>query len=891
MNAESKSLNTYLGQKGYTILKKELTNEQQKKIKEDLTIKPFTIGGLNNIQNVFSVYRESVNKIYLPHYYGIENYGNPKEYKITDGADIDLNFAGTLRDYQEPVVNKFIKHCNENKYGGGLLELPCAWGKCLGKDTPVLMFDGKIKLVQYIDTNDLLMGDDSTPRRVLSLARGREQMYKIGNNIGESYICNESHILSLKCLETNEIIDISVRDYLELPKNTQETLYGYKVSVDFSHHPINYNSSSAGFWIGCTYLSKKDDNKFGSLNYAMNIHNLIDNQHISFNYLCNTRENRLLLLAGLIDSPASKVFENNIEIKFTSETLIDDVIFLARSLGFASYKKLQTFYDYKNEENIFYIAFIYGYNFKKIPCLQDKDNKYNGNLMKKCKDVENALYSKIKIEKLGVDHYYGFEIDGNKRFVLGDFTVTHNTSGSLYICSQLKKKTLVIVHKEFLMNQWIERIHQFLPMARIGRIQASTIDIEDKDIVLCMLQSLISKDYEQSIFDGFGLTIIDEVHHISSKTFSNALFKVVTKYMLGLSATMERKDGTTNVFKMFLGSILYKTERKKETSVEVRALTYKVKDDDFNEVIYDYRGQPQNSSMINKLCEYNRRTEFIIRTLCDFIRVEDIDEVTAKQFKIDMDKLVPNCNICKTNNNYLVRNTCCDVIKYCMLCMEDIETISTNNTKIVKSADGKERTRREKSKCPNCKKALKYEQNYIENPHVKPLEQTHTIIMAHNLSILHYIYKKFVCKNLASVGYYIGGMNESELKKSEKKQVILASYSMSAEGLDIPTLNAEFLITPKTDVIQIVGRILRAKHEFSHPIIYDFVDSHDLFQRQWLKRKTYYKKQGYTIVGTDSMNYDSNIEKWKTIYDSNIIDKRENELKSGKCLIPLKNPI
>jgi superfamily II DNA or RNA helicase len=175
--------------------------------------------------------------------------------------------------------------------------------------------------------------------------------------------------------------------------------------------------------------------------------------------------------------------------------------------------------------------------------------------------------------------------------------------------------------------------------------------------------------------------------------------------------------------------------------------------------------------------------------------------------------------------------------------------------------------KKERPKCPNCKKVLKYEQNYIENKCVKPLERTHTIVMAHNLNILHYIYKKFVCKNLASVGYYIGGMNEVELKKSEKKQIVLASFSMSSEGLDIPTLNAEFLITPKTDIVQTVGRILRAKHQFSHPIIYDFVDSHDVFQRQWLKRKAYYKKQNYKIIGANSNEYNADFSKWKVVFE------------------------
>jgi len=563
-------LNTYLGQKGYTVNKNELTIEQQKQIRNDLTIKPFIMGSpINNSDGgkTFPAYRESSNKFYVPHYYGIEKYGKPKQYKISNGIDINVDFAGTLRDYQEPVVNKFINHCLTVGFGGGLLELPCAWGK---------------------------------------------------------------------------------------------------------------------------------------------------------------------------------------------------------------------------------------------------------------------------------------------------------TSASLYILSKLRKKTLVIVHKEFLMNQWIERIQQFLPNARIGKIQGPIIDIDDKDIVLCMLQSLISKDYDMSIFEQFGLTIIDEVHHISSQTFSNSLFKVVTKYMLGLSATMERKDGTSSVFKMFLGNVIYKADKKNEHKVEVRAITYKVDDDEFNDTILDYRGKPQNSSMISKLCEYNRRTEFIIKTLCDFISVDKVDKKIINQHKLDMDMSVPNCEICNKNINYLVRNVCCDCVKYCMPCLEEIE----------KTCPSKKRP-----KCPSCEKVLKYEQNYIENPYVKPLEITHTIIMAHNLSILHYMYKKFVCKNLASVGYYIGGMCESELKKSEKKQIVLASYSMSQEGLDIPSLNAEFLITPKTDVVQTVGRILRAKHNFSHPIIYDFVDSHDVFQRQWLKRKSYYKKQNYKIIGTNSIDYTLDIKKWKQIYEPT------KEISNKLCLV------
>ena len=133
---------------------------------------------------------------------------------------------------------------------------------------------------------------------------------------------------------------------------------------------------------------------------------------------------------------------------------------------------------------------------------------------------------------------------------------------ALKIISLLSKKVLIIVHKSFLLNQWIERIEEFLPQARVGKIQGQICDIEDKDIVIGMLQSLSMKEYPYELFSSFGLTVVDEVHHIAAEVFVRSLFKIVTPYVLGLSATMQRKDGLSKVFKMFLGNIIYKEKRE-----------------------------------------------------------------------------------------------------------------------------------------------------------------------------------------------------------------------------------------------------------------------------------------------------------------------------------------
>jgi len=335
---------------------------------------------------------------------------------------------------------------------------------------------------------------------------------------------------------------------------------------------------------------------------------------------------------------------------------------------------------------------------------------------------------------------------------------------ALNIISQLRLKTLVIVHKSFLLNQWIERIQQFLPAARVGMIQGQIIDINNKDIVIGMLQSLSMKEYPKDMFDSFGLSIYDECHHMSAEVFCRCMMKIVTKYTLGLSGTMVRKDGLTKVFKYFLGDVVHK-EKNDTTShcVIVKGIQYKVDDTEFNETEYDYRGNPKFSTMISKVCNYNRRSEFILDVL----------------------------------KNELAKN---------------------------------------------------------------PDQQV--MILAHNRSLLDYFHDAIEHRKIATVGFYVGGMKESALKLSESKKVIVATYAMASEGLDIKTLTTLIMASPKTDVCQSVGRILRVKH--ASPLVIDIIDPQDLFRAQWLKRQTYYIKQRYKIIMTDSEGYYA--DKWNVKY-------------------------
>ena len=345
---------------------------------------------------------------------------------------------------------------------------------------------------------------------------------------------------------------------------------------------------------------------------------------------------------------------------------------------------------------------------------------------------------------------------------------------ALNIISKLQKKTLVIVHKSFLMNQWDERIKTFLPDAKIGKIQGDIIDVENKDIVLGMLQSLSNKKYDPVIWDDFGLCIFDECHHLSAEVFSNIMINVVTNYNLGLSGTMTRKDGLTKVFEYFIGPVVHKEITDLTCDVLVKSIKYH-NDTMFDDIKTDFRGNPMYSIMINKL----------------------------------------NCN---DRNNFIVN-------------------------------------------------IVKNELNINKDQQIMILAHTKTLIEQLFIGINEFE---------QSIGYYVGGMKEDKLKQSENKKIILGTYAMASEGLDIKTLTTLIMATPKSDVCQSVGRILRSKH--TSPLVIDIIDPHVIFKNQYKKRCTYYKSKKYTIQQyASTASYLNNIKN----------DNENNKLSQSTCLIKL----
>ena len=320
---------------------------------------------------------------------------------------------------------------------------------CFAPGTKILMYDGHIKNVEDIQCNEQVMGDDSKPRNVLELCHNTDDMYKICPKKGEEYTVNRKHKLVLKsdgCQD--EIIEISVDDFLAKPQEWQDKWVIYRTGVDFPEKAIEIDPYMLGIWLGNGTSNTDEEiikyiNEFAIENNMINqestrevntflnfvkSNDLINNRHIHSDYKINSRENRLSLLAGIIDSDGYYDVKGNVyEITQKSEQLTNDIVYLCRSLGFSIYIKSCT------DEEELYRMFIEG-NIEEVPC------KVLRNQTKPLKCNRDLLVSQFSIEKLEVGEYYGFTIDGNHRFLLATFDVVRNTGKSTLIAALLYAK-------------------------------------------------------------------------------------------------------------------------------------------------------------------------------------------------------------------------------------------------------------------------------------------------------------------------------------------------------------------------------------------------------------------------------------------------------------------
>ena len=353
---------------------------------------------------------------------------------------------------------------------------------------------------------------------------------------------------------------------------------------------------------------------------------------------------------------------------------------------------------------------------------------------------------------------------------------------ALNLISKLKVKTLVIVHKTFLMNQWKERINEFLPNSKIGIIQGDKIDTKDKDIVIGMLQSISKRDYDSNIFNGFGFVIYDECHHLGAEIFSQSLLKTNFKYLLGLSATPTRADGLSKLFHWYLGPIIYSIKIRENVKVNVDIIDFYDTNPSYSKISCNINKKPNIPKMINNITAYQPRNKIIYNNIHKCL--------------LDGRKIL----VLSDRRNHL------EIIK------KDLDIFNINIYLL-----------------------LYYKKN--------------TILFNETIwgRIMYYY-----CNNkIYTSGFYLGGMKQTQLEKTEKCNVLLGTFSMASEGFDCKyPLNTIILSSPKSNIEQAVGRILRQeKNKITKiPLIIDIKDDFSFFSNQSKKRIAFYKKNNYSIL-------------------------------------------
>lgn len=361
-----------------------------------------------------------------------------------------------------------------NLYGGP------GTGKCFGKGTKILMCDGSVKPVEDIQIGDCVMGDDSTPRKVLELHHGQSPLYLLKRRHSQDVIVSENHILSLMRYHVNKtwrFYDIRIDDYLNTSKKNQHYSRLYKRAVDFSNTVNNcalkIDPYYLGYWLGdglssstsrfCTadaeiverfrqlavtlgLTLKQHSFKNGPCQtYCMSagnignhknhplsgkLYNLVNNKHIPYDYMVAPLHERFELIAGLIDSDGS-YSGTSYDWVNKNKNLAYDFYRLVNSCGLRATITTCT-KSCKNYTGKYYRVCITG-DISKIPVIIER---------KKCKIqlpcVDCALHECFSVNPIGCGDYYGFTVDGNGRFLLDDCTVVHNSTGAAYIFSLLK---------------------------------------------------------------------------------------------------------------------------------------------------------------------------------------------------------------------------------------------------------------------------------------------------------------------------------------------------------------------------------------------------------------------------------------------------------------------
>jgi replicative DNA helicase len=362
----------------------------------------------------------------------------------------------------------------DKRLGGGLrvgqfhVVMGCSGsGKCLGRGTPVLMFDGNIRPVETIVSGDLLMGPDSKPRRVLATNEGLGPLFRISPIKGEPWVCNDVHVLTLVDIVTGGVVDIPLDEHLRKNKTWAFRKKLFSVGVDFAPaDPLPIDPYFLGLFFGdgtkCLKnvgISKPDMEVLAECQRMAEVYGLhvrkdgkgtsatycIEGRHgaknplltllrsvvgpevsVPLSYLTASRDDRRSFLAGWLDSDGY-MYRGCYDFIQKRKDYAEAVVFLARSLGLRAVLRAKKCSCQNGFVGNYWRVSISG-DCSSLPLRIPRKKPQP---RRQIKDVMRHGFS---VEPVGNGEFFGFTLDGDGRFLLGDFTVTHNTSFASQIC-------------------------------------------------------------------------------------------------------------------------------------------------------------------------------------------------------------------------------------------------------------------------------------------------------------------------------------------------------------------------------------------------------------------------------------------------------------------------
>jgi hypothetical protein len=343
------------------------------------------------------------------------------------------------------------------------------------------------------------------------------------------------------------------------------------------------------------------------------------------------------------------------------------------------------------------------------------------------------------------------------------------------------------------MEQAIERCKQFLPAARIGRLQQDTIEIEDRDVIFGTIQSLVARAYPQDLLDTIGLVIVDEAHHIAAQSFCKSMVRIRPRYMLGLSATPKRKDGLTNALHYWLGPMIHREERTWE-HVYGRIEVY---NDGNNEEMKFRSGMPNRPGMITRMITDPLRNAKIVDLVMEALT--EVPEVRTRTVNGQEEEFLPG-------------------ERYILVVSERLAHLKILHTAI----------------------ASKWMRLHggIEAFTITPEGKNTTRLVANDND---------TTKQL-TLGYYVGSQTKEQYQAAAQCRVVLATTQMVNEGVDIPRMDTIVMCTPIGNREQAVGRILRVHPEKNIPMVLYIADPVSFFRAMTFAMDRYLKSEDYEVT-------------------------------------------